>query len=154
MMKLRHIIVCALLIGTAPVVYAQQDPLFSQYMFNTLAVNPAYAGSADVFTVMALSRHQWVGFNGAPATQTILAHTPLPKEKMALGFSVLNDKIGPTKQTGVYFDYAYRIRISEGSRLAFGLKGGANIYQADIAGLTSVDPDAASVNVKGKLLPN
>lgn len=133
---------------------AQQDPLFSQYMFNTLAFNPAYAGSANVFTVMALSRHQWVGFDGAPSTQTVLAHSPLPNENMALGLSVLTDKVGPTRQTAAYADYAYRIRTGTDTRLAFGLKGGVNLYQADLASLTSVDPDNASVNVKGKVLPN
>lgn len=152
MMKLRHIACIALLMALQA--RAQQDPLFSQYMFNTLAVNPAYAGSADVFTVMALSRHQWVGFAGAPATQTVLAHTPLPKENMALGLSLLNDKVGPTRQTGAYIDYAYRIRTGPSSRLALGLKGGVNLYQADLAALTSVDPDAANVNITGKALPN
>lgn len=134
--------------------YAQQDPLYSQYMFNMLAVNPAYAGSADIFTAMALSRHQWVGFAGAPSTQTLLAHTPLKKESMSLGLSVLNDRIGPTRQTGFYGDYAYRIRTGKNTRLAFGLKGGANLYQADLATLATVDPDAANASVQGKWLPN
>jgi type IX secretion system PorP/SprF family membrane protein len=133
---------------------AQQDPLYSQYMFNTLAVNPGYAGSADIFTVMALSRHQWVGFTGAPATQTVLAHTPLPARSMAMGLSLLNDKVGPTRQTGGYVDFAYRIRTGKTSRLAFGLKGGANLYQADLASLSSVDPDQANVSIAGKALPN
>ena len=151
----KHTVLSALfLVAFAPLANAQQDPLFSQYMFNMLAVNPAYAGSADVFTVMALSRHQWVGFAGAPSTQTVLAHTPLKKQNMALGFSVLNDKIGPTRQTGVYGDYAYRIRTGASTRLAFGLKGGINVYQADLAALTSVDPDNANVNVKGQAMPN
>lgn len=133
---------------------AQQDPLFSQYMFNTLAFNPGYAGSADVFTIMALSRHQWVGFDGAPSTQTLTAHTPLRDQNMALGMSLLNDKVGPTRQTSAYADYAYRIRTGVDTRLAFGLKGGVNLYQADLAALTSVDPDLANVNIRGKALPN
>ena len=132
----------------------QQDPMYSQYMFNTLAFNPAYAGSADVFTVMALSRHQWVGFDGAPATQTILAHSPLKGEKLSLGFTAINDKVGPSHQTSAYGDFAYRIRTSENTRLSFGLKGGMNIYQADLASLTSVEVDPANVNVSGQLLPN
>jgi type IX secretion system PorP/SprF family membrane protein len=153
-MSARTGIVVLIMALSAGSVRAQQDPLYSQYMFNMLAVNPGYAGSADVFTVMALSRHQWVGFSGAPATQTLLAHTPLPAESMGLGLSIVNDKIGPTRQTGFYADYAYRIRTGADSRLAFGLKGGMNLYQADLAALTSVDPDAANVNVKGKMLPN
>lgn len=133
---------------------AQQDPLYSQYMFNTLAFNPAYAGSADVFTVMALSRHQWVGLDGAPATQTFLAHSPLPMEELALGFTAINDKIGPSRQTSAYADVAYRIKTGADTRLSFGLKGGVNIYQADLASLSTVEVDPANVNIAGQLLPN
>lgn len=151
---IRHLGLVALFATCAAPSMAQQDPLYSQYMFNTLAFNPAYAGSADVFTIMALSRHQWVGFNGAPSTQTLLAHSPLKNQNMALGLSFLNDKVGPTHQTSAYADYAYRIRTGANTRLAFGLKGGVNMYQAELANLTSVDPDAANVNVRGKLMPN
>ena len=156
MIHRRHIIkaigmICAM--APLPCV-AQQDPMYSQYMFNTLAFNPAYAGSADVFTIMALSRHQWVGFEGAPATQTFALHTPLKSKKIALGFSAINDKIGPTKQTGAYLDLAYRIRTGEKTQLAFGLKGGVNLYKADLSSLSSVDPDPASVNISSTILPN
>lgn len=135
-------------------VRAQQDPMYSQYMFNTLAFNPAYAGSADVFTIMALSRHQWVGFEGAPATQTFTLHTPLRKQNLALGFSAINDRIGPSRQTAAYADFAYRIRTSEDTRLSFGLKGGVNMYQADLASLTSVEVDPVNVNIRPQVLPN
>ena len=135
-------------------VHAQQDPLYSQYMFNTLAFNPAYAGSADVFTVMALSRHQWVGFEGAPATQTFLAHTPLRNQALALGLTAMTDKVGPARQTGAFLDLAYRIRTGTDTRLSFGLKGGVNFFQADLAGLATVNPDQANVNVQGQLMPN
>ncbi|MBK9147192.1 MAG: type IX secretion system membrane protein PorP/SprF [Flavobacteriales bacterium] len=149
-----HIAVLALALAGVRASHAQQDPLYSQYMFNMLAVNPAYAGSADIFTAMALSRHQWVGFAGAPSTQTLLAHTPLKTESISMGLSVLNDRIGPTRQTGFYGDCAYRIRTGKTTRLAFGLKGGANLYQADLATLATVDPDAANASVQGKWLPN
>lgn len=135
-------------------VHAQQDPLYSQYMFNTLAFNPAYAGSADVFTVMALSRHQWVGFEGAPATQTFLAHTPLRNQALALGLTAMTDKVGPARQTGAFLDLAYRIRTGADTRLSFGLKGGVNSFQAELAGLATVNPDQANVNVQGQLMPN
>lgn len=144
---------CLALTG-ARAALAQQDPLYSQYMFNMLAVNPAYAGSADIFTVMALSRHQWVGLAGAPSTQTLLAHTPLKAQAVSVGLSILNDRIGPTRQSGFYADFAYRIRTGKDSRLAFGLKGGANLYQADLAALSTVDPDAANASVRGQALPN
>jgi type IX secretion system PorP/SprF family membrane protein len=148
-------LVLILLIGAGrSVVQAQQDPLFSQYMFNTLAFNPAYAGSADVFTVMALSRHQWVGFEGAPSTQTFLAHTPLRNQNLALGFTAMTDKVGPARQTGAFVDLAYRIRTGADTRLSFGLKGGVNAFQADLANLATVNPDQANVNVQGELMPN
>ncbi|MCB9165242.1 MAG: type IX secretion system membrane protein PorP/SprF [Flavobacteriales bacterium] len=154
----RSIQLLAFLVGTAafaPGAFAQQDPLFSQYMFNTLAFNPGYAGSADVFTVMALSRHQWVGFDGAPTTQTFLAHTPLKNESIALGLSAINDRIGPARQTSAYADFAYRIRTGTDTRLAFGLKGGVNMYQADLASLTRVvENDPANVNIQSRMLPN
>ncbi len=133
---------------------AQQDPLYSQYMFNTLAFNPAYAGSAEIFTVMALSRHQWVGFEGAPTTQTLLAHAPVKRSGLSLGFSAITDKTGPARQTSAHLDVAYRIRTGERSRLSFGLKGGLNMYQAEIASLTTVEADPANVDIQGQLLPN
>ncbi len=133
---------------------AQQDPLFSQYMFNTLAFNPAYAGSADVFTVMALGRHQWAGFEGAPSTQTLLAHTPLRATNLSLGFTAITDKAGPARQTGGFIDLAYRVRTGADSRLSFGLKGGASMYQADLASLATVETDPANVNIQGHLMPN
>lgn len=144
--------VVLLLIGSRSL--AQQDPMYSQYMFNTLAFNPAYAGSAEVLTIMALSRHQWVGLDGAPATQTLLAHSPLKTEALAVGFTAITDKIGPSRQTSFHGDFAYRIRTTEDTQLSFGLKGGLAIHQADLASLTTVESDPASVNMQGKLLPN
>jgi len=134
---------------------AQQDPMFTQYMFNTLAVNPAYAGSADIFTIMALSRHQWVGLDGAPTTQTFVLHTPLKNQNIGLGFSLINDKIGPIQQTGFYGDFAYRLKVGDNSRLSFGLKFGANYFSADLADLeTVVEGDPANENISGEILPN
>ncbi len=135
-------------------VRAQQDPLYSQYMFNTLAFNPGYAGSADVFTVMALTRHQWVGFEGAPSTQTLTLHSPLPVGGLALGGTVLHDRVGPVRQTGAFLDVAYRIRTGAHTRLAFGLKGGVNLFQADLAGLSTVETDPSAASISSKMLPN
>lgn len=143
-----------LLLCASVAVRAQQDPLYSQYMFNTLAFNPAYAGSADVLTLMALSRHQWVGFEGAPSTQTFLAHSPLGKGPMALGFTALTDKAGPMRQTAAQVDLAYRLKVTEESRLAFGLKAGIDLMSADIASLSTVEVDPANVNIQGQTMPN
>ncbi|MBL8002829.1 MAG: type IX secretion system membrane protein PorP/SprF [Flavobacteriales bacterium] len=151
-----RILLAAVVIGLfAPMgARAQQDPLYSQYMFNTLAFNPAYAGSADVFTTLLLSRHQWVGFEGAPSTQTLSAHSPLPLSGLAMGGNIIHDRTGPARQTGAFIDLAYRIRTGDDTRLSFGLKGGMNMYQADVASLLTVDPDPSNVNVAGRFLPN
>ena len=158
MIRLRHIAtlgICVLMLcASFNRANAQQDPMFTQYMFNTLALNPAYAGSADIFTVMALSRHQWVGLEGAPTTQTFVLHTPLKNQNIGLGFSVIHDKIGPVQQTGFYGDFAYRLKTGKESRLAFGLKFGGNYFTADLSSLQTIDDDPANVNVSGEFLPN
>lgn len=154
MSVLRHMalaLAAATLVGP---VAAQQDPLYSQYMFNTLAFNPAYAGSANVFTAMALSRHQWVGFDGAPATQTLSAHSPLPLTNLSMGGVIIHDVVGPVVQNSAFVDVAYRIRTGENTRLSFGLSGGVNVFQADIASLSTVDVEPHNANIKGKALPN
>jgi len=132
---------------------AQQDPIYTQYMFNTLAYNPAYAGSRDVLSLMALSRHQWVGFEGAPSTQTFTAHSPVGNN-VGLGFTLLHDKLDPIKQTGVYFDYAYRLKINSNSRLSLGIKGGFNFYKNDLSTLSTADDPALNGTDYSKFLPN
>ncbi len=102
---------------------AQQDAMFTHYMFNTLAVNPAYAGSRDALTVTGLHRSQWVSFPGAPVTQTLTLHTPLAYENTGVGLSFVNDKIGHVNKTSFYADFSYKIKVTKNASLAFGLKG-------------------------------
>lgn len=118
---------------------AQQDPMYTMYMWNTLSVNPGYAGSADLFTVTGLMRQQWVGLDGAPSTQTLTAHTPLNEPSLGVGLSVVHDQVGPVNNTLVFADVAYRLHVTESSRLAFGLKVGIDMFQADLTGLQNVD---------------
>jgi type IX secretion system PorP/SprF family membrane protein len=135
---------------------AQQSPMYTHYMNNTLVVNPAYAGSRDALTLTALHRSQWVGYEGAPVTQTLTAHTPVKNEHIGLGFSLLNDKIGPTNTTSLFVYYAYRLKVSEKSKLSLGLSAGANIFQANLVDIQldqQVDP-AFAVNIKNSLTPN
>ena len=80
--------------------HAQQDPQFTQYMFNMLALNPAYAGSAERVSLKGLSRHQWVGFAGAPVTQTLTVHSPVINESFALGGTIMRDEHGPDCEQG------------------------------------------------------
>jgi type IX secretion system PorP/SprF family membrane protein len=134
---------------------AQQDPLFTQYMFNTLSVNPAYAGSADMLTANAIYRKQWVNFDGAPTTQTVTLHSPLRNESVSIGGTIVNDSHGPVRQTGVYADVSYRIFFGK-SKLAFGLKGGLNLFQANLVDLNPLQEDdpAFAANISNKSLPN
>ncbi len=135
--------------------FGQQDPMYTQYMYNTLAVNPAYAGSRDALSITALLRQQWVGITGAPSTQSLVMHSPIYNDNMGLGLSVINDKIGPTQQTQVYADYSYTIQTSDNAKLAFGLKAGLSIYQADLTQLHSIaGGDQNIYNIDNKLLPN
>lgn len=138
---------------TALATYGQQQPLYTQYMFNGLALNPAYAGSSDALDLTVLGRWQWAGIEGAPDTRTFSAHTPVA-EKAALGLLVLNDEIGVSNRWSVYGSYAYRIPIGKG-RLALGLQAGFDNYSADLADVTfrSADP-SLSQNVSSGLLFN
>ena len=81
--------------GLSKAVFSQQDAQFSQYMFNTMAINPGYAGSADLLNASVLFRAQWVGFDGAPQTQTLTANTPLKNKSLAIGGNLYNDVLGP-----------------------------------------------------------
>jgi len=136
--------------------FAQQAPMYTHYMYNTLEINPAYAGSRDALTVTALDRAQWIGFKGAPVTQTITMHAPILNEHIGVGLSVLNDKIGPTNNTSVYADFAFIMRLTEKSKLALGFSAGTDIYNATLNTLgldQQVDP-AFQNNVNNKMVPN
>ncbi|MCF6279222.1 MAG: type IX secretion system membrane protein PorP/SprF [Flavobacteriaceae bacterium] len=122
--------------------YAQQQPQFTQYMYNTIAVNPAYAGSREALSIIALNRNQWAGFDGGPQTQTLSIHSPLRNEKVGLGLSLIKDKLGYEDFTSVYADFSYTIKTSEKTKLSFGLKGGATYYKIDdeLYNLDNPDP--------------
>lgn len=141
---MKKYITLALLLISATVskLQAQQEAMYSQYMFNTLAINPAYAGSRNVTSATALYRNQWVGINGAPETITFSIDAPINSKKVGLGLQVFNDKIGITKTTGAFASYAYRIRLQKGT-LAFGLQAGASQYRADFQDV-SLSPDPSN----------
>src|SRR6476659_9177116 len=103
--------------------YAQQIPVMSQYMFNGLVINPAYAGSKDYMSTTLMVRKQWTGFEGSPITENASIHGPLRKKKVGLGFMISSDKIGITKQTDVFASYAYHLPVSNGNaKLSLGLQ--------------------------------
>jgi type IX secretion system PorP/SprF family membrane protein len=137
-------------------VLAQQDPVYTQYQNNLLAVQPAYAGSTGTLNITGISRAQWIGFAGAPNTNTLTIQGPLSRYNVGLGLSIINDKWGPIRQNGVYVDYAYHVQLGEEQYLSFGIKGGANIYQAWLTDLLINDPgdDVFKYDVNMTFLPN
>lgn len=154
-MKMFRYILATLLLASAAGAKAQQDPMYSQYMFNMLTVNPAYAGSADVMTANAIYRHQWVEFDGAPRTQTVTLHAPLRRESISVGGSIINDSHSVIRTTGLHGDVSYRIFFDR-SKLAFGLKAGINLLQANLLDLNPVDGDdpVFQQNINNRTMPN
>jgi type IX secretion system PorP/SprF family membrane protein len=124
-------------------------------MYNTISVNPAYAGSRNVLSVLALHRSQWIGFEGAPTTSTFSINTPLPETNLGLGLSAISDRIGPTEQNTFSGDISYTIRLSEKTNLAFGAKGTASFFSFDqfkVTPFQANDPKWKSVT--SNLSPN
>jgi type IX secretion system PorP/SprF family membrane protein len=112
-------------------VNAQQDPHYTQYMYNLSVVNPAYAGSKENMSGGILYRKQWVEIEDAPTTGTFFLHSPAGKN-VGLGFSAINDKIGPVEETNVYGDFSYTLNLGGEHRMAFGLKAGATFHKVGL----------------------
>ncbi len=109
-------------------VTAQQLPQFTQYMYNTISVNPAYAGSRGTLNVTALHRNQWAGIDGNPKTSTLSIHAPLRNDRVGLGLSYINDNLGFEQTNYVYGDFSYSVPLTEAAKLSFGLKAGFTNY--------------------------
>lgn len=140
---------------TTPLV-AQQDAMYTHYMYNTQSVNPAYAGTRDAMTVTGLHRSQWIGFDGAPSSQTITGHTPILNDNLGLGVSLWNDRIGPVNHTGVYVDYSYKIPVTNKGKLSFGLKTGVSVFNSNLSDLRLDEggDQAFTTNFQSQWLPN
>ena len=137
--------------------FAQQDAQYTQYMYNTISVNPAYAGSRGVMSITGLHRQQWVGIDGAPRTQTLTAHTPIGEsQKVGLGLSIVNDEIGPTQETYFDIDFSYTIKTSEIGNLAFGLKAGGHLLDVNFDRLSkfNIQDPRFQTNIDNKFSPN
>lgn len=139
---------------TTIVSFAQQDAQFSQYMYNTINVNPAYAGSRGALSIFALHRTQWVGLDGAPVTNSVSINTPLNRSNLGLGVSIVNDKIGPTRENTISADLSYTIPTSETFKLSFGIKATANLFDLDVNRLNPVDDDPSLHDFNNKFSPN
>lgn len=137
-------------------VVAQQDSQFTQYMYNPMNVNPAYAGSRDVLSIFGLHRTQWVGLDGAPTTNTFAVHSPINNSNVGLGLSFVNDRIGPSDENSISADFSYTVTASENYRLSFGLKATANLLNVDYTKLNIYDPSDVRFqnNIDNKFSPN
>ena len=134
-MKKIYIIILVFLLSYQ--MQAQQDPQYTQYMYNMNIVNPAYAGSYEGIAIGLLYRSQWVGLEGAPKTGTLAIHSPVGK-RVGLGMSLINDEIGPVRETNAYADFSYTLPMGADNKLAFGVKAGATFHKI---GISEVDID-------------
>ena len=135
---------------------AQQDAQYTQYMYNTISVNPAYAGSRGVLSIVGLHRSQWVGLDGAPRTQTLSVNAPVGSS-VGLGFSIVNDQIGEGVNEETNFDavFSYTVPTSETGKLSFGLKAGGHLLNIDFTVLDQyVDELSGANNIDNKFSPN
>ncbi len=130
-----------LAIGLSALLQAQQDYHFTQFNFNKLALNPAYAGSREVFSSTALYRHQWTGFSGAPRTVSLALHSPVGNNRLALGALFFSDRLGVSSQTALYVDVGYRLPLGDRSKLSVALQGGFINYKNAVTELNPQDPD-------------
>ncbi len=153
---LRNFLVTVLLCSLAEIGLCQQQVMFTQYMFNGLALNPAYAGSDETLNLTLLAREQWLGFDGGPANQMFSGHLPLgPQKKIGVGLTVEKEKIAVTEVMNFYASYAYKIPVKNG-HLALGLQGGLTHHSQELTALALppgvVDP-SFDENISS-LLPN
>nr|WP_245902918.1 type IX secretion system membrane protein PorP/SprF [Flavobacterium aquaticum] len=138
--SIKNIIICSvLLILCNQKMSAQQDSQYTNYMYNTINVNPAYAGSRGVMSIFGLHRTQWVGLDGAPVTNTLSVNTPINNSNFGLGVSFVNDRIGPSDENAISVDLSYTIQTSETYKLSFGIKGTANLLNVDYTKLDRYD---------------
>lgn len=136
--------------------YAQQDAQFSNYMYNTLSFNPAYAGSRGTTSIYLSQRKQWVGLEGAPSTNSLSYHSPLGYSNVGIGLSLLNDAIGPVEENLISLDISYSIQTSYDSQLAFGLRASAHMLNVDFTQLNIFNPSdvLAQSNINNRVSPN
>ncbi|WP_394975884.1 type IX secretion system membrane protein PorP/SprF [uncultured Croceitalea sp.] len=154
----KRILLPILFIGiTIQGLIAQQDAQYTQYMFNTISVNPAYAGSRGQLTFAGLYRSQWVGLDGAPETFTINLHSPIRNSRLGYGLSVVNDNIGDGVVQETYIDavLSYTLDVSQTAKLSFGLKGGGNFLNLDFSRLRNFDEEVVQQdNIDNRFSPN
>ena len=134
---------------------AQQDPMYTQYMYNMSVINPAYAiDDLGILRVGGLYRNQWAGMEGAPETANFFAHTGLT-DRLEAGISIVHDEIGDiVKENNLYADVAYVLPLSETSKLSFGVKAGVTFFDADLTRLQTNDPNDPAMQNLNEVFPN
>jgi type IX secretion system PorP/SprF family membrane protein len=151
-------VVFFLVVIVTSTVQGQQDSQYTQYMYNTMSVNPAYAGSRGELSIAALYRAQWVGLDGAPKTQTLNLHSPIRNSRLGYGISIVNDNIGNGVVQETYFDavLSYTIELSRSNKLSFGLKAGGNLLNLDFQQLRNFDqePITDGADITNNFSPN
>lgn len=152
-MKKSYIIIISLTLSLVSLIgNAQQDPQYTQYMYNTQVVNPAYAGSLEAISLGLLYRSQWVGLDGAPKNFTFTGHTPVGYSNVGLGLSLVRDEIGPSEETYANIDVSYTLQTSDRGKIAFGIKTGASFLNVDFSQLNISDPgDVFENNIDNKV---
>lgn len=134
---------------------AQQEPMFTQYIFDPISINPAYSGTNNMLSVNALTRLQWVGLEGAPKTFSLSSHMPVEGRNIGLGVTLLSEKVGPVNNTFFTINYAYHLQFNNALTLSMGLKGGISSYKVDLTGLDINDTeDPQFENNEKKISPN
>lgn len=154
----KYVILVVLAMVLTATMSAQQDAQYTQYMYNTLSINPAYAGSRGLLSITGLHRSQWIGLDGAPITQTLNFHSPISK-KAGAGLSIINDEIGNGTSKETYFDasFSYTLQFAKSKRLSFGLKAGGHLLNIDYSQLPGFIDEQGSnglVNIDKKFSPN
>jgi len=143
---LKTSLIVSLLIISFSLVSAQQLPQFTQFMYNNLVINPAYAGADEALSLTLLHRSQWTGVDNAPTTQSFSAHSLIKKKQIGLGITIIRDEIGVHKNTNILTNYAYHINLAEKTFLSFGLQVGLTNLKSDYASLASAPLDPKLVN--------
>lgn len=155
-MKINYKLFYLLILVISTTVYSQQDAQYTQYQYNTVSINPAYAGTRGVLNVVGLHRSQWVGLEGAPRTQTLAIHSPIGYGRVGLGGSVVHDEIGPSQETYFNLDFSYTIPTSKEGKLSFGLKAGGRLLDVDFTKLSAFEGDILfdGNNIENQFSPN
>ena len=152
MMKVRFIWLILMLLSSSAT-WAQQQPMYSQYMFNMMNINPAYAGSRGVTSGTALYRDQWVGIPGSPKTSSFSLDMPLHEKKIGLGIQLYDDRLGIERSSGINASYAFRIQLTNSGTLSLGLQAGLLNYRANYSEVRTFQPNdpSFSQNISGWL---